>query len=88
MDAPVAVLGPGTGLGVSALVPSAGTWRPVAGEGGHVTLAACNDDEAQVLKRLRDRHGHVSAERVLSGPGLLTLYQLFSNDSSARRPSD
>ena len=46
----------------------------VAGEGGHVTLAAANDEEADVIRLLRQRFGHVSAERVLSGPGLLNLH--------------
>ncbi len=72
--APVAVLGPGTGLGVSALVPAAGGWIPIPTEGGHVTMAAADDREAEVLAWLRARQGHVSAERVLSGPGLVNLY--------------
>ena len=74
--APVAVLGPGTGLGVSGLVPDRdGRWIALATEGGHVTMAASDDTEAQILAQLRRRFGHVSAERVLSGPGLLNLYE-------------
>ncbi|CAA7623167.1 glucokinase [Magnetospirillum sp. UT-4] len=74
--APIAVLGPGTGLGVSALVPSpAGEWVALAAEGGHVTMAAADDHEAELLSVLRRRLGHVSAERVLSGPGLVNLYE-------------
>jgi glucokinase len=74
--APIAVLGPGTGLGVSGLVPSpSGQWMALATEGGHVTMAAANEREASVLDWLRRRFGHVSAERVLSGPGLVNLYQ-------------
>jgi len=74
--APVAVLGPGTGLGVSGLVADAhGQWTALATEGGHVTLAATDDTEAQVIAQLRRRFGHVSAERALSGPGLLNLYE-------------
>jgi len=71
---PIAVLGPGTGLGVSALVPCSGQWRPLATEGGHVTMAATDDEESEVLAWLRRGYGHVSAERVLSGPGLVNLY--------------
>ena len=70
-----AVLGPGTGLGVGGLVRAGAAWRPVIGEGGHVTLAAADDLEADVLRILRRRFGHVSAERVLSGPGLVNLYR-------------
>jgi glucokinase len=73
-NAPVALIGPGTGLGVSGLIPGGGLWTPLQGEGGHVTLAAMNDNEAAVLAILRRRFNHVSAERVLSGPGLVNLY--------------
>ena len=71
---PIAVLGPGTGLGVSALIPGGGGWHALATEGGHVTMAATTNREAQVLEWLRGLFEHVSAERVLSGPGLVTLY--------------
>lgn len=72
----IALLGAGTGLGVSGLVAShSGQQMPVTGEGGHVTLAAHDDHEAAVVQHLRQRFGHVSAERVLSGPGLVNLYQ-------------
>ena len=75
-SATLAVIGPGTGLGVSGLVSDgSGGWRVVAGEGGHVTLAACNAREASLLAVLRERFGHVSAERALSGPGLVNLYE-------------
>ena len=76
---PMAVLGPGTGLGVSALVPGAGGgWSALAAEGGHVTMAAATDREAEILGWLRRRFDHVSAERVLSGQGLVNLYQALS----------
>jgi len=74
----IAVLGPGTGLGVSALVPSASSWSPLQAEGGHVTMAAANAREAEILGWLRQRFDHVSAERVLSGQGLVNLYQAVS----------
>ena len=73
--APMALLGPGTGLGVSGLLPQGGgRWSAVSGEGGHVTLAATDEHEAAILAVLRQRFGHVSAERVLSGAGLVNLY--------------
>jgi len=73
--APKVVLGPGTGLGVAALVPDAGgKWNVVAGEGGHVDLAPANERELAIVYYLIGAHGHVSVERVLSGPGLETLY--------------
>jgi glucokinase len=71
----LAVIGPGTGLGVSGLVPDGqGGWRVIVGEGGHVTLAATTPREASLLAVLRERFGHASAERALSGPGLINLY--------------
>ncbi len=74
--APQALIGPGTGLGVSGLLPSnTGGRVAISGEGGHVTLAAADAAEATVLAWLRDRFGHASAERALSGPGLVNLYQ-------------
>ena len=71
-----AVLGPGTGLGVAGLLP--GGLHAVTGEGGHVTLAPTDDRESAVIGWLRRRFGHVSAERVLSGPGLVNLYHAIS----------
>jgi glucokinase len=69
------VIGPGTGLGVSGLLPlPGGGAAAITGEGGHVTLAACDADEEAVIAQLRRRFGHVSAERVLSGPGLVNLH--------------
>ena len=77
--APIAVLGPGSGLGVAGLVPAGtGGWTVVTGEGGHVTLAAGDDREGAVLSFLRRHGGHVSAERVLSGPGLVALYEALT----------
>lgn len=73
--APWAVLGPGTGLGVAALIPTGSGWIPVPGEGGHRDLAATTPREWQVVERLARRFGHVSAERALSGPGLVALYE-------------
>lgn len=71
-----AVLGPGTGLGVSGLVcDERGHWKPLASEGGHVSLATHSAQEDAVLSHLRRRFGHVSAERVLSGAGLSHLSQ-------------
>jgi glucokinase len=71
-----AVIGPGTGLGVAGLLPDG--VRAVTGEGGHVSLAAQNDQEAAVLGWLRQRFGHASAERAVSGPGLVNLYEAVS----------
>lgn len=71
---PIGVLGAGTGLGVSGLIPSAEGYVPLTGEGGHITMGPMNAREAVVLDILRQRFGHVSAERVCSGMGLENLY--------------
>ena len=71
----LAVIGPGTGLGVAGLVPAAdGSWVAVPGEGGHATLSAADDFDAALLAVVRREHAHVSAERLLSGIGLPVLH--------------
>ncbi len=74
--APMAVLGPGTGLGASGLLPACdGSYMPLTGEGGHVTLAACTDEEAALVAWCRRRFGHASAERLISGSGIALMYE-------------
>ena len=71
---PIGIIGPGTGLGVGALVPTASGMIAIAGEGGHATMMPATAHESVVLDLMRKRYDHVSAERVLSGPGLVNLY--------------
>ncbi len=72
----IGVIGPGTGLGVSGLVPAGLTaWQPLAGEGGHVSFSPTDEDEDAVLHHIRRMHGSVSAERLISGPGLVQIYE-------------
>lgn len=66
-----AVVGPGTGLGVSAMMPSG---EILPSEAGHVAFAPADEHQADLLKVLWERYHRVSAERVLSGPGLANLY--------------
>lgn len=73
-DAPKAVLGPGTGLGVALYAPFDGG-IVIPTEGGHVTLFAEDEREWEIIGFFRERFGHVSAERVLSGRGLEVLYE-------------
>ncbi len=82
---PMAVLGPGTGLGVASLIPVGNGWQAVSGEGGHVTLPAVTAQETALVAKLRERYGHCSAERLLSGPGLALLHATL-HESGA--PSD
>ena len=73
-SAPIAVIGPGTGLGVAALVPGENGPAVVPTEGGHAAMAPADDEEYELLRILRREFGHVSAERVLSGQGIVNLY--------------
>lgn len=76
---PLALIGAGTGLGVSGLLPvEHGHWIALEGEGGHVTLAARTAFEHELLEWMSHRYEHVSAERVLSGPGLEFLYEAIA----------
>ena len=84
----LASLGPGSGLGVSALVPAADSWALMTGEGGHVSMPAATREEQDVIALLRDRFdGHCSAERVLSGPGLVNLYVALAELADRGRPT-
>jgi glucokinase len=83
---PRGVLGPGSGLGVSAIVPGeGGALIPISGEGGHVTMSPADECEGAVLDLMRRRFDHVSAERVLSGPGILNLYNALCEISGERQ---
>ncbi len=75
VDKPVAILGPGTGLGVGGIVPHVGGARVLVTEGGHATLSATDDRTAAVAGRLRARFGRVSLERALSGQGIENIYR-------------
>ncbi|MFC0180985.1 glucokinase [Thorsellia kenyensis] len=74
-DQPVGVYGAGTGLGVSYLIPAQGKWVTFAAEGGHVDFAPTCNEEIAILKYTRNFYqGRVSAERILSGMGIVNIY--------------
>jgi glucokinase len=77
-DQPVAVLGPGTGLGVAGLIPAGAGWVPIPAEGGHADLPIETPLEFEVARLLRAEHGSAHAELVLSGPGLARLHGLLA----------
>ena len=70
----LAVIGPGTGLGVAGVVQTRRGWLALPGEGGHATLAPTDDFDSAVLGAARRQFAHVSAERLLSGIGLPVLH--------------
>jgi len=92
IKAPMAVLCPGTGLGIAGLIPVDQGWRPIATEGGHTSLSPLTAKEMAVWQFLQERCGRVSVERVLSGPGLIALYSALASlegqDAGAVSPED
>ena len=81
--APLAVIAPGTGLGVSGLLPMGEQWVPLAGEGGHVSLSPGNERECAILKHCWRQYEHVSAERLISGMGIQNLYKAICHIEGA-----
>ncbi|MEH6433618.1 glucokinase [Massilia sp. DD77] len=71
---PIGLIGPGTGLGVSGVIPAGKHWVALAGEGGHVSFSPANREEVAILEALWGEYGHVSAERLLSGMGLELIH--------------
>jgi glucokinase len=90
--APMAIVSPGTGLGMACVVVGPAGRCVVTSEGGHVSLAGSNDQEDRLIAILRRRFGRASAERVLSGPGLVNLHQAIAElegcDLPRLTPSD
>lgn len=81
-----AAVGPGTGLGVAALIPDGGGWRPLASEGGHVDFAPLDAVEAAAFEIIRRKTGRVSAEHVVSGPGLALLHDALAEAEGLSLP--
>lgn len=75
----VAVIGPGTGLGVGGYVRVKAQTIPLVAEGGHCDFAPWDEVEIEILRTLQRKFGHVSNERVLSGPGLVNLHEALSD---------
>lgn len=80
-----AVVGPGTGLGVGAILMSGDGMAVISSEGGHVDFAPISDEEFEILAWLRERHHRVSYERLLCGPGLLNIYHAIGGSETVDR---
>ncbi|MBI5899194.1 MAG: glucokinase [Rhodocyclales bacterium] len=74
---PRLVVGAGTGLGMAIVVPEGKRWRCIPGEGGHVAFAPADEQQAALWRHLRQRHGRVTWERVVSGPGLAAIHEFL-----------
>lgn len=77
--APLGLLGAGTGLGVSGLVPCSGGWTALNSEGGHVTFSPANQQEVAILQYAWREYEHVSAERLMSGAGIELVYRALAD---------
>lgn len=77
-DGTISIVGPGTGLGVAQLRRCDGKVDVIETEGGHIDFAPLDRLEDQILQRLRDRYRRVSIERIVSGPGLVNLYEALA----------
>ncbi|MFM9433681.1 glucokinase [Janthinobacterium sp. CG_23.3] len=78
-DAALGLIGPGTGLGVSGLIPSHGYWSALQSEGGHVSFSPVNQTEIAILQFAWREFEHVSAERLMSGVGLELIYRALAD---------
>jgi glucokinase len=82
----IAVVAPGTGLGEAVLFWDGARHHPLASEGGHADFAPRTEQEIGLLRHLRERFGHVSYERVLSGDGLHNVYTFLRDSGAAPEP--
>ena len=80
-------VGAGTGLGVALLTWQRGNYSVHPSEGGHMDFAPSDATQYELLHYLQQRHGHVSYERIVSGPGLLAIFE-FLRDSGRALPSE
>lgn len=83
----VAVIAAGTGLGEAMLYWDGERYHPIASEGGHADFAPQTDLEVRLLGYLQQEFGHVSYERVLSGPGFLNIYRFLRDTGYAKEPA-
>ena len=82
----LALLSPGTGLGQAMLIYKDGVYVPLSSEGGHVGFSPTTEAEIELWRYLRRKYGHVSTERVLSGPGLVNVYSWLRDSGRFEEP--
>ncbi|NYH18699.1 bifunctional transcriptional regulator/glucokinase [Paraburkholderia bryophila] len=80
----IGLLGPGTGMGVSGLIPADDRWIALGSEGGHATFAPADETEDIVLQYARKKWPHVSFERVAAGPGIEVIYRALAGRDKKR----
>ena len=82
----IGLIAPGTGLGESLLVFQNGQYIPISSEGGHADFSPNSEAEIKLWRYVHKRFGHVSIERVLSGPGLLNIYSWMKDSGQYKEP--
>lgn len=91
-EAPIVVMGPGTGFGMALLVPENGSWKIIPTEGGHASFAPTTEKELAIKSFLLKEQSHVSVENILSGIGLVHLYRALAHiagvDAQNYSPAD
>ncbi|PHS13826.1 MAG: glucokinase [Kangiella sp.] len=75
---PIAIVGPGTGFGVAALMPNGDKYIVLPTEGGHMSISAITDLQKQIIETLKKEFSHISVESILSGPGLRNIYRALA----------
>lgn len=85
-DGVIGLVGAGTGLGVAGLIPSGGQWTVLQSEGGHAAFSPCDAREQAILDFCWQRWEHVSAERLVSGPGLSLIHEALAAIKGLRTP--
>jgi len=90
---PRLVVGAGTGLGMAIVLPQGDGWQVIAGEGGHAAFAPADGPQLDLWRFLSRRHGRVTWERVVSGPGLCAIHEFLGGaamapEDIARRAAD
>jgi len=85
-DQNIALVAPGTGLGQALLIFDRDRYVPIPSEGGHADFAPANETEAELWQYLYQQYGHVSIERVLSGSGLVNIYNWLQHSGRFQEP--
>jgi glucokinase len=83
-EEPIGLLAPGTGLGISLVVRKGGQFTPLASEGGHADFAPLNRRQYNLFEFFSQMYGHVSIERIVSGPGIFDIYRWLRSEDPAR----
>ncbi len=89
-NAPIAVIGAGTGLGQGFVIPQANSYRVFGTEGGHASFAPQSQNEFELLQYLLEKYNidRVSVERVVSGMGIVAIYQFLRDSEAQQRSAD